>query len=61
MFVNQCDCFLSPGGIAVSDPRGSAADPPGPGLGASGGDALCGAGGFLRQQVNGPLLSTDHH
>lgn len=53
----RCFCeptwlFFSPGVVAVSDPRGSAADPPGPGLGAFGGGALCGAGGLLTQQVN---------
>lgn len=48
--------FFSPpstGVVAVSDPRGPAADPPGPGLGASRGGALCGAGGLLTQQVGG--------
>lgn len=47
--------FFSPstGVVAVSDPRGPAADPPGPGLGASRGGALCGAGGLLPQQVGG--------
>lgn len=52
--------FFSPGVVAVSDPRGAAADPPGPGLGATGGGALCGAGGLLTQQVDWLQLSTDY-
>lgn len=44
-------CFVHPGVLAVSDPRGPAVDPPGPGLGASGGVAHCGAGGLLTEQV----------
>lgn len=53
--TNIDDFFFSPstGVVAVSDPRGPAADPPGPGLGASRGGALCGAGGLLTQQVGG--------
>lgn len=43
--------FVYPGVLAVSDPSGPAADPPEPGLGASGGVALCGAGGLLTEQV----------
>lgn len=43
--------FVDPGVLAVSDPRGPAADPPESGLGASGGVALYGAGGLLTEQV----------
>lgn len=43
--------FFPPGVVAVSDQRGPAADPQGLALGASGGGALCGAGGLLTQQV----------
>lgn len=55
--------FFSPstGVVAVSDPRGPAADPPGPGLGASRGGALCGAGGLLTQQVGGLTPSQSCH
>lgn len=41
-----------PGVLAFSDQRGPAADPPGPGLGASGGGPLRGAGGLFTQQVD---------
>lgn len=55
IFFVMCVC-LHPGVIAVSDPRGPAADPPRPALGASGGGALCGPGGLLREQVDGLQL-----
>lgn len=47
--------FVSSGIVAFTDPRSSAADPPRPGLGASGGDAARGSGGLLPQQVNKTL------
>lgn len=48
-------CFLLLGVPAVPDPRGPAADPPEPALGASGGGALCGTGGLHPQQVDWPV------
>lgn len=38
---------------ALSHQRGPSADPTRPGLGASGGGAICGPGGLLTQQVDG--------
>lgn len=54
--------FLSPGVIAVSDTRSPAADPSGPGVGASGSHALCSSGGLFSQQVNRltPSIETFH-